>query len=79
MKKLRKNSKDYIQLLDYIRNKDQHWSEWDQILFEKLFGKTIESYIDYFTKIFPHLLITTYDALEEFKAERKIKESKYYV
>ncbi len=61
----------YISLLDYIRNKDQHYDEWPECI-KKIFGSTVESYLDYFKQRFPLLLITTYDLLKEMKAERKL-------
>jgi hypothetical protein len=66
-----KGPDSYISLLDYIRNKDQHYDEWPECI-KKIFGSTVESYLDYFKQRFPLLLITTYDLLKEMKAERKL-------
>jgi serine/threonine-protein kinase/endoribonuclease IRE1 len=66
-----KGPDSYISLLDYIRNKDQHYDEWPEDI-KKIFGSTVESYLDYFKQRFPLLLITTYDLLKEMKAERKL-------
>jgi serine/threonine-protein kinase/endoribonuclease IRE1 len=66
-----KGPDSYISLLDYIRNKDQHYDEWPEDI-KRIFGSTVESYLDYFKQKFPLLLITTYDLLKVMKAERKL-------
>jgi serine/threonine-protein kinase/endoribonuclease IRE1 len=71
-----KNKKSVVELINYIRNKNQHWNELDGDVFKK-FGETRKSYIDYFLNRFPSLLIHTYNAMKKFKIERDLNE--YYV
>ncbi len=71
-----KKSKSVIELINYIRNKDQHFNELEKGVREK-FGETTESYITYFLDKFPSLLIHTYNATKKLKIERKLNN--YYV
>ncbi len=71
-----KNKKSVVELINYIRNKNQHWNELDADVFKK-FGETRESYIHYFLNRFPSLLIHTYNAVKKSKIERDLNE--YYV
>jgi serine/threonine-protein kinase/endoribonuclease IRE1 len=66
------------ELINFIRNKDQHWDELKEEVLKK-FGETPESYIDYFLgqNRFPSLLIHTYNAMKELKIERNLNN--YYV
>jgi serine/threonine-protein kinase/endoribonuclease IRE1 len=66
-----KDKTSFINLLDYIRDKNQHYDEWPQNI-KKIFGSTNGSYLEYFKQRFPLLLITTYKIMKVMKAERKL-------
>jgi serine/threonine-protein kinase/endoribonuclease IRE1 len=65
------------ELINFIRNKDQHWDELKEEILKK-FGETPE-FIDYFLgqNRFPSLLIHTYNAMKKLKIERNLNN--YYV
>jgi len=71
-----KKTNSVKQLINFIRNKDQHWDELkDDVL--KKFGDTQESYVNYFLGRFKTLLIHTYNAMKKLKRERNLEN--YYI
>jgi serine/threonine-protein kinase/endoribonuclease IRE1 len=66
-----KDKTSFVKLLDYIRDKNQHYDEWPQNI-KNIFGSTNGSYLEYFKQRFPLLLITTYKIMKVMKAERKL-------
>jgi len=73
-----KNTTSVLELINFIRNKDQHWDELKAEVLRE-FGETPESFIDYFLgeKRFPSLLIHTYNAMKKLKNERNLNN--YYI
>jgi serine/threonine-protein kinase/endoribonuclease IRE1 len=83
----RKNPRKYngrfvVELIKFIRDKDQHYSEWpDELKQSDVFGEdgrnSDETYSKYFTDRFPHLvtfLFTNLQKEEMARKERKLTE-----
>jgi serine/threonine protein kinase len=59
---------DFSKLIEFIRDKDQHFTELpDDLKSVEVFGDNQASYIKYFTERFPGLIPTVYTFLEERK------------
>ena len=67
------DTKSVQKLIEFIRDKHQHQEDWP-IDVKKLFETT--KYIEYFTSLFPLLLVHTYAVMQECKQEEKFKN--YY-
>jgi serine/threonine-protein kinase/endoribonuclease IRE1 len=78
----RKNAKnydemDFTKLLEFIRDKEQHFSELpDNLKSDDVFGKDKETYVKYFTQKFPALIPLIYIFLQCRRKNRAL--SQYY-
>jgi serine/threonine-protein kinase/endoribonuclease IRE1 len=71
------DGKSVMKLIEFIRDKDTHWNDLPEDV-KNEFGKTDQTYMDYFEKRFPHLLVITYVVLQKLKNEPR-KTNSYYV
>jgi serine/threonine-protein kinase/endoribonuclease IRE1 len=70
------DTKSVVALIEFIRDKRQHLIEWTEDV-KQVFGKTNETYIEYFMSLFPRLLVITYVVMQKLKQEEMINS--YYM